>query len=131
MSATPASTQGNWLARSLGGIGDTFSVYRDTNYLWYWIASFSYYVGFFMDMFAVGYLAYEMTGSAVMLGAVVVSQGFPMAALSIIGGTLADRVSKRTLLVWSQLALALGAGLLLLLLATGLAEFWHVAVLSF
>ena len=128
-SASPAP--GNWLQRSASGIGDTFIVYRDPNYLWYWIASFSYYVGFFTDIFAIGYLAYEMTGSAVMLGAVVTSQGLPMAGLSVIGGTLADRVSKRTLLVWSQLVLAIVGGMLFLLLVTDAIEFWHLIVLSF
>lgn len=130
-STSSSPTSGNWLQRSVGGIGETFSVFQDRNYLWYWIASFFYYIGFFTDMFAVGYLAYELTGSAVLLGAVVVSQGFPMAALSVIGGTLADRVSKRRLLIWSQLALALVAGALLFLLITDQIEFWQLALLSF
>ncbi len=119
-----------WLQRSADNLGDTFIVYRNSNYLWYWIASFAYYIGFFTDIFAIGYLAYEMTGSAVMLGTVVVSQGVPMAALSVIGGTLADRVSKRKLLLWSQVVLAIVGAMLFLLLVTGYIEFWHLIVLS-
>lgn len=120
-------TPGEWLKRS---IGDTFIVFQETNYLLYWLASFFYYTGLFTDQFARGYLAYELTGSAVMLGAVVVSQGFPQAAIAVLGGTLADRVPKRTLLLWAQVVLALAGGVLLFLLYTDSVEVWHLVVLS-
>ncbi|MEK7216402.1 MAG: MFS transporter, partial [Chloroflexota bacterium] len=106
--------------------GRPFGVLGVESFRWYWIATVAYYIGFFGDQLARNWLAYEMTGSALLLGLVVVSQGVPQALLAVIGGTLADRVPKKRLLVASQVLLAAAAvtqsGLLLL----HLTQYWHV-----
>ena len=110
--------------------GRSFGVLGVRNFRWYWIATVAYYVGFFGDQLARNWLAYHMTGSALLLGYVVVSQGVPQALLAVIGGTLADRVPKKRLLVVSQVLLAAAAvtqsGLLLL----HLTQYWHVVGLA-
>ncbi len=123
-------TPSEMLKRGAGGIAATLVVFQSKNYTLYWVASFFYYVGLFTDMFARGYLAYDLTGSAMLLGVVIISQGFPQAAIAVLGGTLADRVPKRTLLLWAQLVLTLAGITLLYLLYTGTLEVWHLGALS-
>ena len=123
-------TPSEMLKRGAGSIAATLVVFQSKNYTLYWVASFFYYVGLFTDMFARGYLAYDLTGSAMLLGVVIISQGFPQAAIAVLGGTLADRVPKRTLLLWAQLALTLAGITLLYLLYTDTLEVWHLGALS-
>ncbi len=118
------------VSRTVEGFNSTFIVFQQRDYLLYWIASFCYYTGLFTDQFARGYLAYELTGSAVSLGAVVVSQGFPQAAIAVLGGTLADRIPKRMLWLGAQLVLMVAGGALLVLLFLDIVEVWHLVALS-
>jgi MFS family permease len=62
-----------------------------------------------MQMVARSWFMYELTGSAVMLGAVGLGGALPMLTVSLFGGVLADRVRKKSILVAGQLASALVA----------------------
>ena len=110
--------------------GRTFGVFGITSFRWYWIATVAYYIGFFGDQLARNWLAYQMTGSALLLGYVVVSQGVPQALLAVVGGTLADRIPKKRLLVVSQLLLAAVAVTQSTLLLLHLTQYWHVVALA-
>lgn len=75
-------------------------------------------VGTWMQRIAVGWLVYEMTHSAFMLGLVAFSSQIPMLILSPYSGTYVDRHSRyRTLLV-TQIASMVQAGLLALAVLT-------------
>jgi MFS family permease len=62
-----------------------------------------------MQMLARSWFMYELTGSAVMLGAVGLGSALPMLTVSLFGGVLADRIRKKSILVAGQLASALVA----------------------
>jgi len=62
-----------------------------------------------MQMVARSWFMYELTGSAVMLGAVGLGSALPMLTVSLFGGVLADRIRKKSILVAGQLASALVA----------------------
>jgi len=62
-----------------------------------------------MQMVARSWFMYELTGSAVMLGAVGLGGALPMLTVSLFGGVLADRIRKKSILVAGQLASALVA----------------------
>jgi MFS family permease len=62
-----------------------------------------------MQMMARSWFMYELTGSAVMLGAVGLGSALPMLTVSLFGGVLADRIRKKSILVAGQLASALVA----------------------
>lgn len=109
---------------------DALSAFSDTNYRWYWGASFAYYTGLNMDMLAGAQLAYDLTGQAFLLGVAALSQGLPSTLMSLLGGTLADRIPKRRMLLIAQISLAICAVITFLLLATGLIQFWHLLVLG-
>ncbi len=107
-------------ARALAGAGhQTFEslVVRDFRILWFG------FMGSWMAMqfqqVARGYLAYRLTGNALSLGLVTLAMGLPRIVLSPVGGALADRFAKRTVLLWTQAALGLFALCAAVMVATG------------
>ncbi len=109
---------------------EALNVFQDPNYRWYWLGSFAYYTGLHMELTARAQLAYDLTGQAFLLGVAALSLGLPSTLMSIMGGALADRIPKRSMLLAAQVVLASSGLLLCLLLATGLIEFWHVVALG-
>ncbi len=84
-----------------------------------------------MLQLARGYLAYELTGSAAVLGIVTLGQGLPQLMLSFFGGVIADRVKRRQLLLFSQSCLVVIGLITAVLVHTGLIQVWQLAVLAF
>ena len=66
-----------------------------------------------MQMLARGYLIYDITGSASLLGIVNAAHAFPMLGLALFGGAIADRFERKRLIQLGQIVpaiLALGIG---------------------
>ena len=118
------------VGQGFASLGTTFGVLGIRDFRWYWLATVAYYIGFFTEILARGWLAYELTQSAVLLGVVVVSQGVPQALLAVLGGVLADRVKKRTLIMCAQGVLTLSAITLAVLVVTGVIAYWQLVALS-
>jgi MFS family permease len=87
--------------------------------------------GTWMQSMAQGWVMATLTDKAVMLGMVNFAMGIPMFALSLIGGTLADRYSKRNILLLTQVAQIICAVTLGLLVATGHIRIWHIIGIAF
>ena len=81
-----------------------------------------------MFQFAQFWLAYELTGSALWLGFVGVADATPAIILNLVGGTVADRVDRRRMIMWTELAAATIVGALGLLVWFDKASPWHVLV---
>jgi MFS family permease len=69
-------------------------------------------------------------GSPTEVGIVLAARTLPLAAALLFGGVVADRVSRRTVMVVSDLVRLASQGLLAGLLIAGSAEVWMVAVLA-
>jgi MFS family permease len=72
------------------------------------------------------YQVYEISGSAFLLGMTGLAQGVPIFALGLFGGTLADFLDRKLILLittFGNLIVALALGVLTL---TGLIEVWHI-----
>ena len=83
-----------------------------------------------MQILVRGYLAFELTNSFSALGAMGIASAVPMFTLSVFGGVLADRVSKKWILQIGQAIsalLAIGVGLLV---ASGQLRYEHLFVTS-
>jgi predicted MFS family arabinose efflux permease len=83
-----------------------------------------------MQTVAQSWLVLSLTPSPFLLGLIGTLQFGPILLFSIPAGVLADRVSKRRLLVAAQVALGAQALALAALTASGQARYWHVAVLA-
>jgi MFS family permease len=75
--------------------------------------------GTFLQRTAIGWLVLELTGSASSLGLVLAVGGLPSLVLGPWGGTIADRVDLRKLLILTQALFGLLAGILWLVAAEG------------
>jgi len=76
-------------------------------------------------------LVYEMTGSAVQLGAVAAFRGGVGTLIAPYGGYLSDRFPRRRIIVASTLLDAALAATLAALVLLDLAHVWHVYVIAF
>ncbi|WP_051274552.1 MFS transporter [Cellulomonas sp. URHD0024] len=87
-------------------------------------------VGSWMSTAALGWLVYDMTGSATALGAVVAVKQAPALVLGLAGGALADRLDARRVLPLTQGAYAVLAGGLAMMTSGGHTRLWHLYVFA-
>src|SRR3954469_20822885 len=86
--------------------------------------------GTWMQVMAQGYVMSTLTTKAVWLGMANLAAGLPMLALTMIGGSAADRYDKRKILLitqFVQIALAIGMGYLVM---SGRIAIWHIFVFA-
>ena len=87
-------------------------------------------VGDRMVAVALAFAVLEVGGSASEVGLVLAVRMFPMVASLLIGGVVADRVSRRAVMVAADLVRVATQGALAVLLLAGEAEVWSIALLS-
>ncbi|MGH2583499.1 MAG: MFS transporter [Dehalococcoidia bacterium] len=108
----------------------TFAALRNRDYRLLWLGTLGSFTAMQMQQVARGYLAFELSGSAAVLGVVGLSFGLPQLIFSLFGGVLADRVKKRNLLLVTQVATGLVALATAILVGTGLITIWQLIVLG-
>lgn len=117
-------------SRPIGHLKTALRSLRHRNYRLFWTGEAVSLIGTWMQSIGQAWLVVELTGSALKLGLLSTVQFLPMMLLSLYAGTLADRFSKRTLLLITQSALAILSALLAVLTATGVVQFWMLLVLG-
>lgn len=117
-------------ARGRGVRPGTLAALRIRNYRWYWLGQLGSFLGLQMAWPTQAWLAYELTGSAFMLGLVTACVGLPMLTLSLLGGVLADRLQKRDLMMVGQIGLGVANLVAAVLISTGLIQFWHLLMVA-
>ncbi|MBC8103067.1 MAG: MFS transporter [Cytophagales bacterium] len=110
---------------------DTFAALRHRNFRLLWVSLLVSNSGTWLQSVAQDYVVYKLTGRALDLGFVNIVRAVPLILLAFVGGTIADRVDRRKMLLFTQTAFALLAGVLGVLVQTGRVQVWHVIVLSF
>jgi MFS family permease len=86
--------------------------------------------GTWMQVMAQGYVMSTLTTKALWLGMANFAAGLPMLALTMVGGSAADRFDKRKILLatqFVQIVLAVGIGLLVM---TGQIEIWQILLFA-
>jgi len=97
----------------MGGEGErmslgkqTFSSLKNSVYRLYFFALLGQMAAMNMQMVARSYLIYDLTDSAVILGALTLGATIPMLILSLFGGVMAERVQKKNVMLIGQAASA-------------------------
>ena len=101
---------------------------RDFRLLW-----FGQGVSLFGDQFylvALPWLTYQLTGSALALGTVLMVAGVARAIFQLLGGALSDRFSPRTLMLVSNVVRAVVTFAITAIVLTGVTRLWHLYLLS-
>jgi predicted MFS family arabinose efflux permease len=79
---------------------------------------------------ALAFAVLDLTGSATDLGLVLAARTVPLIASLLAGGVVADRVSRRQVMIAADLARFASQAVLGILLVTGEARLWEVAALQ-
>lgn len=108
----------------------TFASMSVPEYALYFYGMVAFFFGMNMMVVLRGYLVYEMTNSEVALALIMLSVALPMLVMAPIGGVIADRVDKRSLMLWAQISVCALNLLNTILISTGVIEFWHLLILS-
>ena len=114
--------------RRFSNILDSLS-YRD--FRWLWIGSFVSFMAMNMQMITRSWLILRVTDdSPLALTLVTLTFALPMTVVAPFAGALADRFSRKKLIVFSQI----GSGVFTLILGTldliGIVTFWHIMVIG-
>jgi MFS family permease len=78
---------------------------RHRDFALFWVGAFVSSTGMWMQNVTVPFLLHEATGSAAWVGLGAFAQFAPAMVVSPLGGSLADRHARRTILVWNQATL--------------------------
>ena len=116
----------------LGGLlfQQTFSALRHRNFRLFFAGQLVSLIGTWMQNTAQGWLVYKLTGSKMLLGVVAAVGSAPMMLFSIWGGSVADRYSKRQIVLWTQTGMMIFAFIFAGLVGSGLVRTWHILVLA-
>lgn len=93
-----------------------------------WLGTTGAFLAMQMEMVVQGYISYLIGNSAVAVGAVAMSWGITLLPFTFVGGAIADRVDKRTLILVTQSLSAISALAVAILVVTGHIQLWHLMV---
>jgi MFS family permease len=110
---------------------ETFAAMKHYNYRLWFSGQVVSLVGTWMQSTAQGYLIYQLTGSPAYLGLVGFMGGLPAWLFTLFGGVIADRISRRNLMVITQSVMLVLAFILAALTFTKAVQPWHIIVLAF
>lgn len=108
-----------------------FDSLRSRDFRWFWLGRLASSATMEMGSVAQGWLAYQLTGSALAIGWVTAGRSIARLILSLYAGALADRIRKRQLLILCRGAMVINATAIALLIVLGMVRVWHLAAYSF
>ncbi|KWT61323.1 MFS transporter [Streptomyces albus subsp. albus] len=125
--APPAGSRGT-AAEPRGGM---FRSLRVRNYRLFATGQVVSNTGTWMQRIAQDWLVVSITGSSAAVGITTALQFLPMLLFGLYGGVIADRVSKRRLLLVTQASMGLTGLVLAVLTLSGNVAVWHVYLMAF
>ena len=120
-------------ARSIPSVSikDTFASFSYPNYRLWFFGQLISLIGTWMQSAAQGYLIFELTRSPEYLGYVSFAAGLPSWFFTLFAGAIADRMSRRTLMIITQSGMLILAFILAALTFSGVVQWWHILILAF
>ncbi|WP_308468323.1 MFS transporter [Rathayibacter soli] len=110
---------------------ETFSSLRVPNFRLYVSGQVIATTALGMQRVTQDWLVLQLSGSVAAVGITVAMQFAPMLFFGLMGGVIADRHSKRRLLIITQSTAAAIAAMLAVLVLTGGIQVWHIWALAF
>ena len=105
-----------------------FSSLKHDNFRLFWFGQLFSLTGTWIQITAQGWLVFELTNSAFLLGIINAIAALPIMFFSLVGGVAADRLNKKHILIATQAFSMLFAFFLGVLVSLGIAQFWNIAV---
>src|SRR5712691_9435431 len=107
-----------------------FSSLRHRDFRLLWLGQIVSVTGSQMQLVAINWHIYLLTGSAFALGLVGLFRGLPIIVCSLLGGVVADAVNRKRLMVATQTIMLASAAILALITMTGLQSVWAIYLLT-
>jgi len=107
-----------------------FISFRERDFRWLWIGTITVGFGQWGQQIGLNYLVYILTDDAVQMGAVTFVGGFGALFVTPYAGVLADRYSRRKVMILSTWLGVAQAAVLAALVLTDLIEVWHAYVFA-
>ncbi len=118
--------------RSQAGVmGRTFEALQYPNYRLWFAGQLVSLVGTWMQTTAQGFLVFQLTHSTAYLGYVGFAAGAPAWIFMLYGGVIADRMSRRNLLIITQATMMVLAFIQAILTFLNIIQPWEIVVLAF
>ena len=108
----------------------TFASLRHENFRLFFTGQSISLIGSWMQITALSWLIYDMTGSKLLLGLIGALSALPMVFLSLLGGIFADRYPRRKILLATQTLSMIFAFAMAILVGMGSIQIWHIIVLA-
>jgi MFS family permease len=109
-----------------------FRALRHRNFLLFWSGQTLSLIGTWMQAMAEGWLAFELTRNAFLVGLVAAAQSLPILLLSLFAGVIVDRANKLRLVTVCQMLFAIQSTSLWLLAWTNhITIHWLIAMATF
>ncbi len=112
-------------------VRQTFAALAYPNYRLWFMGQLASLVGTWMQSTAQGFLVFQLTQSPAYLGYVGFAAGIPTWLFMLFGGVAADRMSRRRLLVITQVSMMTLAFTLAALTFMKIVQPWHIIVMAF
>ena len=109
----------------------TFDSFKVVGFRWFFLAMLGQMASMNMQMLVRGFLVFELTGSFAKLGIISLASAIPGLMLTLFGGVIADRLSKKYVLQAGQLLNAMATVAVGMLLLSGVLRFEHLLVSAF
>jgi len=107
-----------------------FKALRHRNYRLFFAGQLISLIGTWMQSVAQGWLVLRLTNSPFLLGVVAAASSLPILVLSLPAGVFADRLPKRSVIIFTQTMAMILAFILAGLTLTHTVQVWHVLVLA-
>ena len=111
--------------------GGTFRSLKYRDYRLLWIGTLFTSSGQWIQQITVGWLTYELTNSAFLLGAVNGFRALPLLFFAPLGGVAADRVERKLLMQLTQVGLLIATAIMAAVVFSGQLKLWHLFAFTF
>lgn len=107
-----------------------FSVLRSRDFRLLWLGQSASVVGDGLVIVAIGLFVTRLTGDPRDVGVVLAAYVVPLVLFLLVGGVIADRLPRQTVMVTTDVIRAVLHGTLALLIAFGAVQIWHMVVIG-
>jgi MFS family permease len=111
-----------------GGLGGAISSLRNPQFRWLYISNIAFFMAMGSQQIVRSWITFQLTDSKLALGLISFTVALPMLFISPLGGALADRLERRSLIVAGQAMVVLSELAIFGLLYTDRLLFWHLVV---
>ena len=104
----------------------TFASFSERDFRWFYLAMLGQMAAMNIQLVMRGYVVFEITDSFAALGGIALASALPMLFLGVVGGVLADRMSKKVVLQVGQFVSVVNALVVGILILMDAIVLWHL-----